>query len=101
MTWKICHWRFVQSGTRIYVDGVGDVLGCFRRICNRRMYRFILACRCKKQATIRCEGETSEERCKCLIGVDGGVPDSKIAHSAKGTKAADARRVWHHSWERH
>jgi hypothetical protein len=90
VTWKICYWWLVQSSPRIYVDGVGDVLSCLRRICNRRMYRLVLACGCKEQATIRCKGESSEERCERLISIDRRISDSKVAHSTDRTEAADA-----------
>lgn len=86
--------RLVEPGTCIYVDSVGDV---FCRLClaNGGVQCLVLSGRGEEQATIWSKGETPKERSKSFVVVDGGISDTRSANTA------NARGIWHDSWQRH
>ena len=73
---QVCNGWFVEARARVDVNGVDHIVCTLPGIRRRRMGCFILAGRREQKATVRGEGQTTEERRKGLVGVDVGIADA-------------------------
>jgi len=78
VTRKVCYGWSIQTCPSVDVDGVDHIVGRFSSVM--WIGGFVLASRCEKQTSVWGKRESSEERCVCLICIQGCILHSHTSH---------------------
>lgn len=89
MSWQMTDWGLVDTTSRVYVDGIDDLVSW--SLALHLMLDLILPGWREQQAAVRCESQASEKRGESLVGVKVRVPGPL----AKAVTRLGRRLHWH------